>query len=92
MVLAIELTAEQEERFRNGIAEQDEVQIRDALAHAVDDYLQSLMRFVPPKLTEQEWDKFADELVELVDANIDPQSPVLSDYALTRESIYGDHP
>lgn len=92
MVLAIELTPEQEERFRLGVAQRDESQVRDVLAVAVEDYLQSLLRFTPPELTEQEWDNLADELIELVETGRQDAAQPLSDFAVSREGIYADHP
>lgn len=91
MVLAIELSPEQEERFRKGIAKHDEPQVREVLTHALDEYVQSLFHSIPQKLTEQEWDQLADELVELVESGRQSSAP-LSDYALSREGIYADHP
>ncbi|MDL1898866.1 iron-containing alcohol dehydrogenase [Anaerolineae bacterium CFX7] len=92
MVLAIELTPEQEERFRLGVAQRDESQVRDVLVVAMEDYMQSLLRFAPLKLTEQEWDHLADELVELVETGRQDSAQPLSDFALSREGIYADHP
>jgi hypothetical protein len=40
-----------------------------------------------PPLTNEEWERLADEAASIVPSNVPP----LSDYAVSRESIYGDH-
>ena len=40
----------------------------------------------PPPLSNEEWERLADEAADLVD----PSIPPLSDYAVSREGIYGD--
>lgn len=92
MVLVLELTPEMEEHFREGVAHQDLSQVKNVLTRAVENYLESFAFQPAVPMTEEEWDREADALTELVDANIDSTAPVLSDFALTRESIYGDHP
>ncbi len=41
----------------------------------------------PPPLSDEEWERLADEAADL----IHPSVPPLSDYAVSREGIYGDH-
>ena len=43
----------------------------------------------PPRspISDEEWERLADEAADLVD----PSIPPLSDYAVSREGIYGDH-
>ena len=92
MVLAIELTPEQEERFRKGVAQHDKSQIRDALALAVNDYVESMMPAPSASISRDEWEQALDELDEFLASVLPKDAPVLSDYAISREGIYGDHP
>lgn len=92
MILSIELTPELEERFREGVAHHDVPQVKDVLLHAVNNYVESLMFNPSPPLTEQEWDEAMDELDAFLDSTLSADIPVLSDYAISREGIYGDHP
>ena len=92
MTLMIELTPEMEERFRAGIANHDAVQVRQVLAKAVDDLIESMMPAQQPALTPDEWEREADELLAYVDSILPDDVPILSDYAISREGIYGDHP
>ncbi|MBI4670947.1 MAG: hypothetical protein HY741_04660 [Chloroflexi bacterium] len=92
MVLSIELTPELEERFREGVALHDKSQVRDVLALAVDYYVESMMFTPPSPITEDDWDQVLDELDAFLDSILSDDIPVLSDYALSREGIYGDHP
>ncbi len=92
MRLTLELTPKLEERFREGVAQQDVSQVKDVLGLAIEDFVQSLMLTPPPPLTEREWDQIADEIVALVEAGREDPTQPLTDYAISREGIYGDHP
>lgn len=92
MILAIELTSEQEEQFRLGIAQHDKSQIRDALTLAVNDYIESMMPVPVVSISRAEWERALSELDEFLASALPKDAPVLSDYALSREGIYGDHP
>jgi len=45
------------------------------------------LKIAPPLLSDEEWERLADEAADLVN----PTFPPLSDYAVAREGIYGDH-
>lgn len=47
---------------------------------------------VPQHAAGEEFDRLLDELADLGEATIDSSTPQLSDYAVSREGIYGDHP
>ncbi len=44
------------------------------------------------KLDDDEFEKLADELADFVEKNMPPDAKPLSDYAMSREGIYEDHP
>lgn len=44
------------------------------------------------KLDDDEFEKLADELADYVEKNMPPDAKPLSDYAMSREGIYEDHP
>ena len=46
----------------------------------------------PEQLRPEEFEALADQLLELTDRAVPPGTPPLSDYALSRESFYEDHP
>jgi antitoxin ParD1/3/4 len=44
------------------------------------------------KLDNDDFEKLADELADYVEKNMPPDAKPLSDYAISREGIYEDHP
>lgn len=44
------------------------------------------------KLDDDEFEKLADELADYVEKNMPPDAKPHSDYAMSREGIYEDHP
>jgi hypothetical protein len=42
-------------------------------------------------LSDEEFEKLADELADFVEKNMPPDAEPLSDYAMSREGIYEDH-
>jgi hypothetical protein len=44
-----------------------------------------------PKLTNEEFRQRLDDLADRFKSYVDPDLPPLSDYAVSREGIYGDH-
>lgn len=47
---------------------------------------------VKPELSGEEFERLADELADYVEKNMPPDAKPLSDYAMSREGIYEDHP
>jgi hypothetical protein len=43
-------------------------------------------------LSDEEFERLADELADFVEKNMPPDAKPLSDYAMSREGIYEDHP
>lgn len=43
-------------------------------------------------LSDEEFEKLADELADYFEKNLPPDAKPLSDYAMSREGIYEDHP
>jgi hypothetical protein len=88
--MTLELTTEQEERLKEG-----------ARRHGLreEEYLRALIEVVLPgsqehdaplfeTLSPEEWRRVSKEWVD----SHDHETPPLSDYAVSREGIYGDHP
>ena len=80
MAITLELPPEEEQNLRR----QAEMAGQD-----VTNYLLSGAGFrtASSTLSEEEWERLANEAMDLVD----PSLPPLSDYAVSREGIYGDH-
>ncbi len=43
-------------------------------------------------LSDEEFERLADELADYFEKNLPPDAKPLSDYAMSREGIYEDHP
>ena len=94
MIITLELPPDMEAKLREGAARQDEETVRRLLTEAVAPTVEALLR--DPShgiarradgLTDAEFESLADELV-----NMTPALPTLPDEAVSRESIYEDHP
>lgn len=92
MTLMLDLPPQKEKELQEAIAVNDADQMREVLTSALDDLIFSLLQNPSEPLTGAEWDRVADELVAYVDSILPDDVPVLSDYAISREGIYGDHP
>ena len=82
MAITLELPVEEEQNLRRQ-AEQ--------AGREVTDYLREILREratpIPVRLSNEEWERLLDEFGEGLSA----ETPLLSDYAVSREGIYGDH-
>lgn len=47
---------------------------------------------VKPELSDEEFERLADELADYFEKSMPPDAKPLSDYAMSREGIYEDHP
>ena len=80
MTITLELPPEEEQHLRR----RAEMAGQDVTTYLLQ---QVGLRITPPLLSDEEWESLADEAADLVD----PSVPPLSDYAVSREGIYGDH-
>ena len=81
MAITLELPPEEEQNLRRQ-AEMAGQNITDYLLNGA-----GLRGAAPLALSDEEWERLAEEAMDL----IDPHLPPLSDYAVSREDIYGDH-
>ncbi len=79
MSITLELPLEEEQSLRR----QAELAGRD-----VNEYLREIVRekvfLSPASLTDEEWERLADEAADIVPSSVPP----LSDYAVSREAMY----
>lgn len=92
--ITLQLTPELEQKLQESIARQDAFSIRQLLADALAPTVEALLS----KKTSNNKLKDEDELEAGLDRFLDEikhrngSIPTLSDYALSRESIYEEHP
>jgi len=80
MAITLELPPEEEQNLRR----RAEMAGQDVTTYL----LQNVgLGAVPPPLSDEEWERLADELADTAP----PDAPLLSDYAVSREGIYRDH-
>ncbi len=92
MTVMLQLTPEMEARLQEGLSQRDIDMVRQVLHDAVEPTVESLFIGRQTRLTVEEFDKLLDEMADIAAEGLPPDWPGLSDYALTREGIYEDHP
>jgi hypothetical protein len=101
MTVTLELSSEVEAKLRESIARKDAESARRLLAEAFAPTVENLLNFegveeLPQKsadeLSDEEFEALLDQMLDETDHMIPPGTPPLSDYALSRESFYEDHP
>jgi antitoxin ParD1/3/4 len=91
LTITLDLSPEEEEALRRSIRRRDIENIRQLLVDALEPAIEDLLQDSAP-VSMKEWDVLADELIEYVAAHRPDDAPPLSDYAISREGIYEDHP
>lgn len=91
-MITLELTPEMEERLQKGVADQDPEVVRQVLHDAVEPAVKTLLSKTQPDMTTEEFEKLLDEMAQIAAEALPPDWQGLSDYAVSREGIYEDHP
>lgn len=89
LALTIELEFEDELAMRAAIAQQDKNRVREILTNALDPVVESLFDFSKP-LPKKEWEATFQKLIDQFSAAIPTGMQPLSDWAVSRESMYED--
>lgn len=87
MTITLELSADQERRLEEGTALRNAEAVRQVLLQAVDATVSKLLDEPASQLSHAELEALLDSL-----ASDFADSPTLSDEAVSRAGIYGDHP
>lgn len=92
MQITLELSPDIEVRLRESVAHGDAEAVRRLLVEVLTPTVEALLHEMPTELTEAEFEAVADQLADEFMADRGPNAPSLSDYAVSREGIYEDHP
>ncbi len=92
MTITLKLSAEQERRLVEGTNRHDADAVRQVLLKAVDSTVEDLLRRPTSRPSESDFEALADRLANEFAATTSPNHRALTDEAVTREGIYGDHP
>ncbi|MBD2214861.1 hypothetical protein H6G27_34200 [Nostoc linckia FACHB-104] len=96
--ITLQLSPELEQKLRESIARRDTQSIRELLADAFAPTVEALLEQIPTQFhnqeleTEDELAASIDKLLDEFELYIGSKLPTLSDYAVSREGIYEDHP
>lgn len=92
MQITLELSPDIKVRLRKSVEHGDAEAARRLLAAVLTPTVAALLQEMPAELTESEFEAVADQLANELKANLGPNAPSLSDYAVSREGIYEGHP
>lgn len=92
MKITLELPPDVEAQLCESAARHDADAVRRLLAEAFTPTVEALLRETSEELTDAEFEAVADQLADELAACLGPNPPSLSDYAVSREGIYEDHP
>jgi antitoxin ParD1/3/4 len=92
MKITLELSPEIEPQLRESLTRHDTDTVRRLLLEAVTPIAESLLRDTHSELTDAEFESVADQLADELAVCLGPNPSSLSDYAISREGIYEDHP
>lgn len=93
MTITFDLSPEQETRLKESIARHDSESVREVLTDAIEPAVKSLLeKNESEELSVEEFEALADELADYFAESMPPDAKPLSDYAMSREGIYEDHP
>ena len=92
MTITLELPLEIEVQLRESASHGNIDAVRCLLVEALTPTMETLMRETPTELTDAEFEAIANQLADELIACTGPNLPLLSDYAVSREGIYEEHP
>ena len=92
MRISLELSPELEAKLRNSITRQDRDSIRQLLTEAFTPMVEALLGEASKDIGEEDFETSADELAAILAEYTGSNFPVLSDYAVSRQGIYEEHP
>ena len=91
MTITLKLSTEQERLLQEGVASADTRAMRRVLLQAIDSTIEKLLNLSAEVTRTPDFEALADSLAEEFAATAAPDHRPLSDKAVTREGIYGDH-
>jgi antitoxin ParD1/3/4 len=92
MKITLELSPDIEAQLRESAAHRDADAVRRLLVEVLTPTVEALLQETPAELTDAEFEAVADQLADELMASLGPETPSLSDYAVSREGIYEGHP
>ena len=91
-MLNVTLTPQQQAELQAGLDRREAETVRRILLDAVEPTVEALLHSKPGQLTVEEFMRLTDQLVEQAASHLPPEWEGLSDYAVSRDGIYENHP
>lgn len=91
LTITLDLSPEVEAKLQEKIAQRDSEGVRRLLADALTPIVENLLRQITEELSEDDFELLMEQLADDWASYMKPGTPVLSDYAVSRASIYEDH-
>jgi hypothetical protein len=92
MKITLELPPDVEAQLRESAIRRDTEGVRRLLVDAFTPTVEALLREPPDELTDAQFEALADQLADELSSCLGPNTPPLSDEAVSREGIYEGHP
>ncbi|MBM3236100.1 hypothetical protein FJZ31_07345 [Candidatus Poribacteria bacterium] len=92
MTITLEIPFEIEVQLRESTVRGDIDAVRCLLVEALTPTMETLMCETPTELTDAEFEAIANQLADELIACTGPNPPSLSDYAVSRDGVYEEHP
>lgn len=93
LTVTLELSPIEEQQLRKSIANHDSEVIRRLLLNALEPTVAHLLQRSTVIIEDEErWEALTQQLHKIVEEALPPNFQGLSDYAVSREGIYADHP
>jgi antitoxin ParD1/3/4 len=92
MKITLELPPEMEAQLRESAIRRDTEGVRRLLVEAFTPTVEALLRETADELTDAQFEAMADQLADELRSCLGPNTPLLSDDAVSREGIYEGHP
>lgn len=92
MKISLELSPELEAKLRSSISRKDRLGIRQLLAEAFTPTVEALLMEASNQIPLSDFETTADELADVLAESTGADFPILSDYAISRQGIYEEHP
>jgi antitoxin ParD1/3/4 len=92
MTVTLEIPPEIETQLRERASYGDAATMERLIAQVATPVVEKMLAETPDSLSDEEFEALSNELIEEFARCVGPNHPVLSDYAVSREGIYEEHP
>ncbi len=92
LTVTLDLSPTEEQELRQGIADHNSEIVRRLLLGALEPTVANLLSYSIESTNEQRWQELTAQMHKIVAAALPKDFEGLSEYAVSREGIYAEHP